>query len=119
MRHCLDAFKRWRDLLNDLRQVLEDKAAGKSGLFVPQLYHVVAHTSAYIHDGNVIIVARHTLFDTLFYGEEARIHPAWSPLVITSHVVVEGFLNVWSFFPPHWRPERGIMAVLERTRGVI
>ncbi len=119
MRHCLDAFKRWRDLLNDLRQVLEDEAAGKSGLFVPQLYQIVAHTSAYIHDGNVVTVARHTLFDTLFYGEEAGIHPAWSPLVITSHVVVEGFLNVWSFFPPHWRPERGIMAVLERTRGVI
>lgn len=119
MRGYLDAFERLRDLLNDLRQVLEDEAARNSGMFVPQLYQIVAHTSAHIHDGNVVTVARHTLFDTVFYGEEAGIHPAWSPLVITSHVVIEGFLNVGSFFPPHWRPERGIMAILERTRGII
>ena len=76
MRHRLDAFERWRDLLNDLRQVLENEAAGDSGLFVSQLYQIVAPASAYIHTGNVVIVACHTLFDTLFYGVEARIHPA-------------------------------------------
>ena len=115
----LDAVERLRNLFDDLREILEDEAARQFRVFLLQLYEIVSHTAAYIHDSNFVLIGCHSFSKTLFHRIKARIHPARPALVVAGHVVVKCFLDMWPLFPPYPRSERSIMAELERTSCVI
>jgi len=83
-------------------------------VFAFQLFEVVPDVPTYIHQYNLFFTCLDTLHQSLIHGIESFVHPARTPLVITSHVVVEGLLEPGPILSPLPDRQLGVLAILER-----
>ena len=90
MFHGLYVLVELLDVLDDDRLLLQYQSSGNTGVFALEFFQIMTLSSSNIYQHHGIFLCAEALSETLLHWIEVGIHPTWTALAVTHHVVVEG-----------------------------